>query len=55
MMSIDKCNATSTEKKARSPSAAIVVKLPAPIVVKIRGMELRVVQLAKENFGMQTS
>ena len=55
MMSTDRCNATSTEKKARSPSAAIVVKLPAPIVVKIRGMELRVVQLAQETCGKQMS
>jgi hypothetical protein len=50
----DECNAINTGKKARLLFANIAVRLRAQIVVKTRGMELRVVRLAQENCGKPT-
>jgi len=47
LKSTDRCIVTDTEKTTRLPSAKTVVRLPAPIVVRIRGRESPVVGLAQ--------
>jgi hypothetical protein len=51
LKSPDRCIVTGTEKITRSLSAKTVVRLPAPIVVKIRGRESLVVGLALRKFS----
>lgn len=46
----EQCNVTNIKIAKRLPFAATVVRLPAPIAVKIRGKELRVVQVARQKF-----
>ncbi len=50
LKSTDRCIVTDTEKTTRLPSAKTVVRLPAPIVVRIRGRESLVVGLAQMNY-----
>jgi hypothetical protein len=51
LTSTDLCIVTGTKKSTRLPSAKTVVKLPAPIVVRIRGRESLVVGLAQRSCG----
>jgi len=50
LKSTDRCIVTDTENTTRLPSAKTVVRLPAPIVVRIRGRESLVVGLAQMNY-----
>jgi len=49
LKSTEICNVIDIMTARRSPFAAAVVRLRAPIVVKIRGKESRVVKIARES------
>ncbi len=51
MKSTDRCIVTGIKKITRLQFAKTAVRLPAPIVVRIRGMESLVVGLAQRNCG----